>query len=458
MKKSWIVISIILLVGVFSAAWALNSGLIGKKAVNSYQVRQSKSKEMPKPNNKLSANEQEKLNTALIEASTNNQINAVKRLVTAGADPSAQDDEGGTPLICAARNGNAAMVKFLLDSKADPFATDCGEYDFMTYASGSGNVETMQLILDYGYSPDGEGIDGLPLWNAVMHENWDVVKLLLKAGANPDALDAAFYRRSHSMSEDLEMAKLLIAAGADPDKDWGGEREKPIMEAIKWSSPQAAKILLALGASSNRGSQDELYNPSPLGFALEQKSFDNAKLLIASGADLNSSTGNEISVAQYKEQLGLDDKLQSRLIPGGKFKVWAKPVGGKQGEELLKAAWQNNTAKVKQLLAAGANPNSCSKYGTTPLMVASAMGNAEMVQELVKAGAEINKRDVAGDTSLIYAILLVTDPQQQENTVTALVKAGADPDVTGYWGDSASVWGKKTAGSKTQKLLLEGGH
>ena len=61
---------------------------------------------------------------------------------------------------------------------------------------------------------------------------------------------------------------------------------------------------------------------------------------------------------------------------------------------------------VKRLLEMGANPNVRSKYGSTPLMDAAALGHETIVALLLKAGADISAQDNSGFTVIENLALL----------------------------------------------------
>lgn len=71
--------------------------------------------------------------------------------------------------------------------------------------------------------------------------------------------------------------------------------------------------------------------------------------------------------------------------------------------KLLYAAWDGDTLNVKMLLTAGANTNTKSNSGSTPLMNASDGGHKEIVQMLLDAGADVNAKDNGDWTALINA-------------------------------------------------------
>ena len=69
--------------------------------------------------------------------------------------------------------------------------------------------------------------------------------------------------------------------------------------------------------------------------------------------------------------------------------------------ELAAAAAEGNLAKIKQLLAAGANKNAQDPFvGLTPLICAAAGGHKAVVEALLAAGADKRARTKTGDTAL----------------------------------------------------------
>ena len=72
-------------------------------------------------------------------------------------------------------------------------------------------------------------------------------------------------------------------------------------------------------------------------------------------------------------------------------------------KQLINAVKSGDLAKVKELLAESANPNS-KTGGVTPLVWASYKGQLGIVKLLLDSGANINAQDKDGDTALIAAV------------------------------------------------------
>ena len=71
---------------------------------------------------------------------------------------------------------------------------------------------------------------------------------------------------------------------------------------------------------------------------------------------------------------------------------------------LLGAAASGDTAAVRQLLQAGANPNEGRLAGLPPVMFPLMMQNRPMFQAFVDAKADLSVRDSSGATTLMWSV------------------------------------------------------
>lgn len=95
----------------------------------------------------------------------------------------------------------------------------------------------------------------------------------------------------------------------------------------------------------------------------------------------------------------------------------------------FRAARTSDIAQLKGMLAGGKSVDSTSSVGVTALLVAARMGNLETVKWLLENGANVNHRDRDGQSALGYALTGVSRGPKQEEVVSQLLKAGADPFV-----------------------------
>jgi ankyrin repeat protein len=102
------------------------------------------------------------------------------KLLDAGTD--VQTPYGQYALIYAAENGFLELVKKILFAGAD-----INDEDLLYTASLNGRIDIVKYLLEYGAGKDfPEDIDNA-LEGAVKGERLNIVKLLLKNGANPMA-------------------------------------------------------------------------------------------------------------------------------------------------------------------------------------------------------------------------------------------------------------------------------
>jgi ankyrin repeat protein len=95
----------------------------------------------------------------------------------------------------------------------------------------------------------------------------------------------------------------------------------------------------------------------------------------------------------------------------------------------FRAARTSDIAQLKGMLAGGKSVDATSSVGVTALLVAARMGNLETVKWLLENGANVNHRDRDGQSALAYALTGVSRGPKQEEVVSELLKAGADPFV-----------------------------
>jgi ankyrin repeat protein len=131
--------------------------------------------------------------TPLALASRAGVTEAVQDLLSRKADINAQDNDGATPLIFAAREGNQEVGNLLLASGARVDGADRHGWTPLMYAAVNGHAEFVQLLLDKGADPNAREAKGHTplLLTAAYGDHPDVIRTLLKGGADAHATDAA---------------------------------------------------------------------------------------------------------------------------------------------------------------------------------------------------------------------------------------------------------------------------
>ena len=253
----------------------------------------------------------------------------------------------------------------------------------------------------------------------------------------------------------LQSMKILLKAGADVDavNAFGAT-------ALMWSvsQPEKVKLLLDHKANANLKAKD---GRTALMLAAASPGSDRVvDLLLAHGADpkVKAEDGSNFLVTAA---LGMNPYSVRLALAKGLDVESPDPAGD---TPLLNAAANGDVASVKLLLEKGANVNAVGadagvlkvKNGVirlglfTPLLAASTYGPPELVEMLLKAGAKVNVTDARGMTPLHFA---VTTDYQNPEIVRMLLAAGADPRIKMSDGGDVSAWAAKFAVPKSLSQL-----
>jgi ankyrin repeat protein len=131
----------------------------------------------------------------------------------------------------------------------------------------------------------------------------------------------------------------------------------------------------------------------------------------------------------------------------------ADPVDGSGSTPLLVAASNDDAARVRQLLKAGADPNARNTLGTTPLLEAAFHSNSEIIKALLDAGADPNAPGADGQTPLMLVA-------RGTNVAAAkmLLDKGASPRAReSQRQQTALMWAAANSQGPMTRLLIERG-
>ncbi|WP_433859168.1 ankyrin repeat domain-containing protein [Streptomyces kronopolitis] len=130
----------------------------------------------------------------------------------------------------------------------------------------------------------------------------------------------------------------------------------------------------------------------------------------------------------------------------------------KRSRRLFNAILMGDTAVVKAVLRAGADPNEPYSDGTTFLYLASVTGEADIARLLLKAGASPDTESSGGMGSEGTALCAAACWGHTE-TVRELLAHGADPNVREDHGTGSSPldWANEGPHPETAELLTAAG-
>ncbi len=150
-------------------------------------------------------------NPLIIDAAGNGDITTVKRLHSTGQNINEKDYNGATPLMYAIWSDKPEVAKYLIESGADLKAKDNSGKDALRYAITFRQFELINLLIEKGADIEAKDETGkTPLFDAIANvtevnvfkriataannlsprdEAFEVVKRLIKKGANVNAID-----------------------------------------------------------------------------------------------------------------------------------------------------------------------------------------------------------------------------------------------------------------------------
>ena len=158
--------------------------------------------------------------TALHIATILNNTQLVSLLLNANADVNIQDSKGITPVFYACEHKNKEMVERFLENKANLNLCDKNGTFPLNIAVARNEIEITAALLNAGADPNigigGKSEATLLLWACVYSSN-DIVHLLLKANANPNAVTTEGYTPLNTAASlgRIKVAEILLSVGAD---------------------------------------------------------------------------------------------------------------------------------------------------------------------------------------------------------------------------------------------------
>jgi ankyrin repeat protein len=309
-------------------------------------------------------------------------------LLKSGADPNTVSAEGEPALMTAARAGNLEAVKALVSAGANVNAKDAfrGQTALM-WAAGMGRADVVRYLVAHGADLNahsdvryevGKGGGGLAgqhggttaLLLAARQGETESVKILVEAGAdlNQQDVEGSTALLLSAINTYYDLAAWLLDKGADPNvADKGGRT--PLYGVVNLHT-------LDLSDVPARKELDKL------------SSMDLIKLLVARHADVNARLKRKVDIEDG------DPTLNAGTTP------------------FVRAARGADLEVMHFLLDHGADPNITLADKTTAIMIISGIGYLEgksrgteadaieAIKLCLSRGADINAANGRGDTAL----------------------------------------------------------
>ncbi|MCX6612366.1 MAG: ankyrin repeat domain-containing protein [Acidobacteria bacterium] len=191
----------------------------------------------------------------------------------------------------------------------------------------------------------------------------------------------------------------------------------------------------------------DLANSTPLHIAAVYGTIATMKTLIDKGADVNAKNRRKSTPLAW----ALYDEARVKLLLAHGADVNARLVDGTP--VLRQAAMLGNSNRLLQLLLdKNADPNIGTATGLTPLMAAANRGNVEAMQMLIDKGAKPDAKNAAGASALVFAA-----GSGQPAAVKLLLEKGADPNTKTKRGETALNAAATQGVEESVRLLIARG-
>ena len=311
--------------------------------------------------------------TALHWAAHRNDLETTAVLLGAGADANAANELGATPLWLACVSGGGALVERLLDAGANPNAALSSGETVLMSAARAGNADAVGLLLAHSADANvAEGSRGQTalMW-AVAQQHADVARMLVEHGADVHARSAVWHQLENTAGNTNSSGDFEMAHGGST----------PLLFAARQGDVETARVLLATGADVN---DTAAAGTSALVVAVHSGHGALAMYLLEEGADPNAAGAGytALHAAVLRADLGTVRALIAHGADANALVLHGTPGRRFAADYMLRsqyigtnafwlAAKFADDADIMRMLAdAGADPRVTPEDGTTAVKAA----------------------------------------------------------------------------------------
>jgi len=349
--------------------------------------------------------------TALHIAADRLQTECVRVLLEHGAEVDARDSMQWTPLIWATFTASwpesGATVRLLLEHGADVHVEGEEGTSALAQAGWVGSEDTIRVLLEWGAGSNVKHLRNafhaaftdnnqdkaslfieaglkIELPEAILMQDWDALSCLLAETVSQEEKNAALVIAAGKSSADI--VRLLLKNGADPNASFQGDTALMRAYWYPWTVQEMMEVLLEVGADVNaRNAEGE----TP--FTLQKNWGHNAKFrlemmrkMIQYGADVNVQNNRGETALMNAAYRGETSIVRLLLKHGAQINL-----RDEEGQTaLLFAVDEGHTTTVRLLLERGADVHALrSTDGSAPLQLSRRWVGKKITQMLQEAGA-----------------------------------------------------------------------
>lgn len=364
------------------------------------------------------------------------------------------DEEKLALLKLAIEQGSVSIAKLLLSRGGGSVKrkTGAAEVTPLGLACSLGSKPLISQLIKGGADPLAVDENGATILHyAIMSEDTEIVRMILKQGLDIDARDingqsALFY----AMDQDVSLAKLLLDHGADPLlRD--NNNNTTLFNAAGGSDVRVFRLLLEAGVDPN---QANVAGSTPLHYASSKGNTEHVRLLLDANVDTAGINSEGISPLPAAAAAGNEAIVRMLLEHSPNLlQLETQPTFG--NAPLMQAIEGQNAAVVELLLKSGASLEVRNSAGQTPLIVAAKFPSTDVVKTLLAAGKmDLDEADLDGRTALFFACWF-----GRKETVDLLLEQNPRPkcDVQDRYGATPLIMAARN-GHFAVMLVLLGGH
>ncbi|XP_020376693.2 ankyrin repeat and SOCS box protein 3 isoform X1 [Rhincodon typus] len=292
------------------------------------------------------------------------------------------------------------------------------------YAVKKGNVELLKTLIQKGYSLDiADNRGWCPIHEAATHKSLRCLRLLIHAASSAQCIDLKTFEGETALHlaakcSHLKIVQILLKAGANPNAITN-ENVTPLFLATEKGDIAVAKTLLKHGARINGPHSACLW--SVLHQAAYQEHLEILKLLLEKGADKEARDDYGITPLFLAAQYGKQESLSVLLQHGSDVNCQAFD----KATPLFIAAQEGHVECVELLLSNSADANLyCSEDDwQLPIHAAAQMGKVKVLEFLIPITDRIcdtGRNKVSPVYSAVYG--------GQQKCLKMLLQAGYSPN------------------------------
>jgi ankyrin repeat protein len=322
----------------------------------------------------------------------------VQRILGAGANVNARDNNGRSPLHVAIEHQPLGIKANFMKTEAQMGINYWQHQPLAKDKARSDHIEIIRTLISAGAQPDLPDVRGrTALHEAVSSRSLITAKMLITLRVNVNSCDVsgqtALYESIHQ--HDATFLEYLLDAGADVNiRNLDGET--PLHQVARCSrASNAFEALLDVGVDVNAR---DYHGRTPLHEACPNNpSTDILQILLAAGADFKA-LDNQLRTPLHKAAKGSSISAVRAILDAGAEVNVRDEDGRTPLHEVIKGS--GSMLVINALLDAGADVAMSDNEDRTPLYEAAKKSNMVAVKRLLEAGADIHVRTGAGRTCL----------------------------------------------------------